>query len=168
MNPLKRNSFRFRGVPRQTQPDAPSKWQQFVRRFLPWLERKKEQGEQYLQAKIARENADAVKTYAEAQVQFAEAEKVKAETELLRLQAKEMAENAAKKEQELLEQSDPQTNLEEEFEEFADFLKLLYLNYGTRVSIEFVEDGKSKKMKMVTKSGAEIFIELPDSNYNIK
>lgn len=143
MNP-KRNIFRFRGVPKKNQPDTPSRWQQFIDALFSWIKKKREEGDAFIDAKVKREQAAVIDTLASADVKFAEADKVRAETELIRQQAKQIAENAEVKEQELLVDETQSTDLQEDLAEFTDFLKVLYYTYGTTVSFSLVHDEKGQ------------------------
>lgn len=132
MNSLERRKYRFRGVPREQKLETSTRWQKFWNIIFPWIKRKREQGELFLQAKIEQELAKAEDTYAAADLKRAEAEKLRQET-------KQIVENAKAKEIELIEDDkDLDSSLEEGLDDLADFIRLLRLKYGTQISIEFI------------------------------
>jgi len=54
-----------RGVPKETSADERSIWKKFLGFFIPFLGHKYELGERYLAAKVAHEEAEAFKAFAE-------------------------------------------------------------------------------------------------------
>ena len=66
----------YRGVPKSAEVTERSKWQQFLYKVLPWLEKKVRLGEDYLEAKVQTQQAVAFKTYAEGLVQIETAKKI--------------------------------------------------------------------------------------------
>ena len=151
MNPLepKRRKLKFRGVPREGNPQTASRWQKFIRIILPWFAEKKEQGERFIDAKLAQEHALAIDILADAQLKQAQAKKLKAETENLLLEGRAIAQNAEKVEEKLKKKPETQEmTLEEMIEGLEELLRIASLTYGTRISIEL------KEGKLLVSAGA--------------
>ena len=71
----------------------------------------------------------------------------------IKLEAKAIAENAVKQEEELLTSATLASSPEAEFEELMNFLKFLYFKYGTRVSIKMETDSQMKHFVEYTING---------------
>jgi hypothetical protein len=69
----------YKGVPNESTPKEKSAWQRFKQWATPWLKDKRDQGERYLAAKVAQDEANAMKTMAETHLIMANARKVTAE-----------------------------------------------------------------------------------------
>ncbi len=72
---------RYEGVPSEPQrPNEARAWKRFVTWALPWLRRKRELADDYLEAEVFEKKAAALNKVAEAELNFANARKVAAET----------------------------------------------------------------------------------------
>lgn len=128
----------YKGLP--SLPDAPnedSKWQKFYKWLCPWLRRKRELGDEFLEAEVLNRKADAMVKIAEARKTHAEAEKI----------AKETAEIAARMEAEKLKVLSSQVRVDiqtarpqdldpalaSELEALEEKIKSAKLRYGVRI-----------------------------------
>ena len=124
----------YEGAPRR--PDAPRErgsWRRFVDLITPWLKRKRELGDDYLEATVLEKRANAIKTLAEAEAKHAEALRTAAETAELagRLEEKKLHNasvvSAIKKGGHLSDEIAAQMS------ELEDKLQMARLKYGVRI-----------------------------------
>lgn len=72
---------RYEGLPNERErPGEKTAWKKFVTWMLPWLRRKRELADEYLEAEVLDKKANALAKLAEAELKFAEARRTAAET----------------------------------------------------------------------------------------
>lgn len=126
------------GLPKNQNKNNTSLWKKFLKSILPWVTKKWELGNAYLEAKVEKEKNEAHKIKNEA-------DKISVETKLLQIQAE-------KEIREIIEMADYQDDLnaiklkakglsDHEIDliikEFSEKLKLFHIKYGLRISISF-------------------------------
>lgn len=123
---------KFSGEPKKKDDREKSRWRRFIGFLLPWLEEKAIQGERYLAAKVAKEEAEAFKMMAEGMNNLADAAlKIK--------QAKKIAEEVEKveeqkaKELKVGEYTDEE--IKDKFQEMEEKIQRLFALYGTKIEI---------------------------------
>jgi hypothetical protein len=106
----------YKGSPKQLQAqNEPNKWKRFVDFITPWLRRKRELGDEFLEAKVMQERATAIRTLTEAAKNIAETKKIAAETAEM---ASKLDEKNAKKISEIVvDESLSAADLEQELAE---------------------------------------------------
>ena len=120
---------KYKGRPKDTTNEKPSVWKRFLNSVVPWLAKKWELGNEFLEAKVEREKN--------------EAEKLKAESNLLKIQAQKEAMEIADLagyydhfiEEENKRKEFTEKELEEQLIELSDIIKMLNLKYGFKISM---------------------------------
>lgn len=131
---------KYNGFPKELTDKEISLWKKFLRSVLPWVTKKWELGNAYLEAKVVKE--------------INEANKIKAETELLQIQAETEARNiiditnyqeeVAAKEIKAKPLADEE--IEANIKEIIEKMKLMYLKYGFKISISLEYDEGSDSL----------------------
>lgn len=128
---------KYQGQPKNASPKNISGWKKFLRIVLPWLTKKWELGNAYLEAKVEKE--------------VNEANKIKAETILLQIQAEKeiqgIIDNAGYKDEANAISIDltpiSEKELSEQAQELSEKLKMLYLKFGLRINISIEQEHSS-------------------------
>lgn len=130
---------KYSGQPNKQDEKESSIWKKFLKVIFPWVSRKWELGNAYLEARVEKEKN--------------EAEKLKAETTLLKIQAqKEIEEiiDTATKEDEVtaveleVKKEATAAELDTDLKELQEKIKLMYLKYGMKISVS-VDNGEVTK-----------------------
>lgn len=133
--PDQQTAVGYKGSPKKLEaPKEVDKWKRFVDFMTPWLRRKRELGDEFLEAKVLQERATAMKTLTEAAKTLAEAKKIAVETAEL---ASQLDEQNAKRVREVTSESVSAVELERELAaDLANLdakLKDARLLYATRI-----------------------------------
>lgn len=140
----------YEGTPIKQDDKERSRWQKFLQFFLPWITRKWELGNAYLEAKVAKEQN--------------EADKIMAETLLLQIQAEKEIQDiiditgyvdAANAESIELEKPAPQEELEADLQALEEKIKLMNLKYGFKISILIGENKEQNLMADESNQGSK-------------
>lgn len=128
----------YKGMPHDQTEAEKSLWRKFLENLFPWMKKKWELGDQYLEARVRKEQAIASSYAADTKLKLAQEEKVKLEAQKEALQ---IAEQAAKLEQQKLKQGtvDKQLSEEEllaEITKLAELLHILKLKYGLEMRLD--------------------------------
>lgn len=132
---------KYAGVPNDKSKKEKSRWQKFLESVFPWLKAKWELGEEYLEAKVRKEQAIASEHAAGAALKLAQADKVRLEA---RKEAIEIAKEASRIEQaKLKEKPIEQLSEEESIEaakELREYMELLKAKYGCEIELNIEEN----------------------------
>jgi hypothetical protein len=133
--PEQQTAIGYSGSPKQLEAlNEPNKWKRFVDFMTPWLRRKRELGDEFLEAKVLQERATAMKTLTEAAKNLAEAKKIAVETAEI---ASRLDEDNAKRPKKVVSESLSAVELEEELADdlgtLEAKLKSARLLYDTRI-----------------------------------
>lgn len=142
---------KFTGEPRKKDKQEKSRWRKFIDFLFPWLEEKREQGERFLAAKVAKEEAEAFKLMAEGMNSLADAN-------LKIQQSKRIAEEVEKHDEEkahmLKKERYSEEELQDKLEEIEEKIQRLFALYGTKIEISLPplglteEDGLERENAM--------------------
>lgn len=141
----------YNGLPKSQDEKEVSLWGKFIKAILPWVTKKWELGNAYLEAKVAKEKN--------------EADKIEAETLLLKIQAeekiREIVEIASQEDELNAETIEVKTvseeNIEDEIKDLVEKIKLMHLKYGLKISIS-IENGQ---LKAVESEGSSVVTDNP-------
>lgn len=129
--PDNQHLIEYHGAPKdQDAPGEESKWKRFLKWACPWLREKANLGEDFLAAKVAREQAEALVKLAEASERMANARKTYAEAATIASKL-----DAAKVEtiKQVLKEQPIDVTIQKCQEELEDKIAQARLLYGTRI-----------------------------------
>jgi hypothetical protein len=126
----------YKGLPHK--PDSvreKTRWEKFVIWLLPWLERKRQLGDDYLEAEVLSKQAEAMTQFADAQLKLAKAGKVAAETAEIaaRLDESKLGRAKVVVPEDQAVSSSPPPQLADDLAKLEQKLKEVRLKYGVRV-----------------------------------
>ena len=135
----------YKGVPRKDRSLEKTQWQRFLEYLFPWLKDKWALGNQYITAKVRKEEAQAMEHAASAQRHLAEVEKL--QVERLKLMQEVVHESEKLEKEKMLSYGDDMhfdnKDLEEAMLRLAEKLDRHRVIHGLSVSI--LDDHSSKK-----------------------
>ena len=134
----------YSGTPNEQSEKEKTRWRKFLETVFPWLKAKWELGEEYLEARVRKEQAIASSHAADATLKLAQANKVNIEA---KKEALQIAQEAARIERQKLEESPidqlySKEEVKEEVERIAEQLKVLKEKYGFEIRLGIEKNGE--------------------------
>jgi predicted RNA-binding protein Jag len=126
----------YQGVPKKVSLEEKSNWQKFLSYIFPWLNEKRLQVERFAEAKVKREEAEALNILADAQLKQEQARKIAIEADMLEVQ----------KNEELEHKVFNQHDIEQKRQEIEDKLSYLFATYGLKITIEICNAELTKRI----------------------
>ena len=124
----------YEGGPRRPRnPGEDGRWRQFLNWISPWLTRKRQLGDEFLETQVLQKRADVLKTLAEAEVKHQKARRLAAETAEIAARQENSRWESASRIHVASSDGSLSQEIEAELSELEDKLRVARLKYGTRI-----------------------------------
>ena len=128
----------YKGIPHKQDQKEASVWKKFISFVLPWIAKKWDLGNAYLEARVAREVNEAKKVAAETMLL-----EIQAATEIKKIIDLAEKEDVQNSEEFTGEKACSDAEIEREMEELKEKIRLMHLKYRFRISIS-LDESKTK------------------------